>query len=997
MRMLAFTFILAFISTMGASARELHQNHPGSPLSSSLSAWLAGTEWTITESSAFPAIPAPDGKSLWPLYIELTDHLAGTVTRAGDGRSSSANEWSRWSGTADRLHWNLLTRATSEQEIELILHVSADRNGPVSVRMGFEAIVAGWSYFHGLDHAVKLDAKSQIILAQNELIPEFKAPTQPLGIIADDNSILAVSFDPLEPRSYSIHIDAPRNFFGLVASAALTDSTLKFPRQATFAIRLWHEKKDTSGRSPMRQALDKHYRSHSSIYHNRNDLVGAWAPFSDAGLLPGRQDFGPLLNVLPSGSKLAAGSHDRVALLYTEPWYDWIPWPENKSRHPQLIENILDERAESGTESERWLALSTRHGMARNIDYLPVHVFVDTPWNQGVRLAVSPDPDQHINQPDIANRAGLEKYIIDAHFMDTNWHGVFLDSIVGLRHRDYNEAALAAADFPPLSDRQDLMPFVSGVFSALEWLSYLRNNHSSNPPVLVGNGALASGAFLSGYLDGFAEEIYLADDGLLDSLTGRRAEAMRITAGPRLITTGLLADFNAITRNDLEHYFRAALRFGFMPGLHSENGFHNMYWRNASWYHRDRPLFKKYMPTLERFARAGWTPQTSAATDTPGLLIESFGSGRDTTLLSLHNQNATPIRGKINFDLQAPLIVLRPIKGWIQVIHEGDPVTYHANLLPGETDALIAFSPEALLKEQQRHAVDHVAGINVTSLIKEKNIGLTVDVTIPFPTLRGKDQQIDITFSNRSGMELRIANITLQGALRRRAASDASFRLLPGEQRLVSIRLRPGDYQNDSALDVSWTASAGETSILGRRLLQAAYWDEVDITEIEENATPHEHSTEPFNLMLDENVQIATSGTDPDYRVDRLRNQITSSEGKPWPETSWRSIRRMDEHRIEIQLPRPAMIDNISIYWGSDALRPYPSSLISIYLHHVEGPEFLAGSYSPQNSDLTTTIPIKSEMPVTRVVIVQPPLSGSPNFPMSVWINELELIGSYPP
>jgi hypothetical protein len=83
-------------------------------------------------------------------------------------------------------------------------------------------------------------------------------------------------------------------------------------------------------------------------------------------------------------------------------------------------------------------------------------------------------------------------------------------------------------------------------------------------------------------------------------------------------------DYNAFAPH-VERYFQRCLFYGFYPSMFSHNASENPYWRNPTWYNRDRPLFRKYLPVIRTVAEAGWQPVTAAMCDNPAIWIERFG------------------------------------------------------------------------------------------------------------------------------------------------------------------------------------------------------------------------------------------------------------------------------------------------------------------------------------------------------------------------------------
>lgn len=90
-----------------------------------------------------------------------------------------------------------------------------------------------------------------------------------------------------------------------------------------------------------------------------------------------------------------------------------------------------------------------------------------------------------------------------------------------------------------------------------------------------------------------------------------------------------------------EQYHQIELKLGMWPGFFSGDGPYFLwpsggpYFRNATWYNRDRPLFQRYVPVLHEINFAGWQPITAAvmSTATPPawscVWVGRFGPGDD--------------------------------------------------------------------------------------------------------------------------------------------------------------------------------------------------------------------------------------------------------------------------------------------------------------------------------------------------------------------------------
>ena len=89
-------------------------------------------------------------------------------------------------------------------------------------------------------------------------------------------------------------------------------------------------------------------------------------------------------------------------------------------------------------------------------------------------------------------------------------------------------------------------------------------------------------------------------------------------------------DYEKFDHSMVEKYFQRCLFWGIFPGFFSANAATNCYFDNPALYDRDRDLFKKYLPLIQKIARAGWEPLTMARCS--GAEIERFGPGKDGTL-----------------------------------------------------------------------------------------------------------------------------------------------------------------------------------------------------------------------------------------------------------------------------------------------------------------------------------------------------------------------------
>src|SRR5207249_3573976 len=81
-------------------------------------------------------------------------------------------------------------------------------------------------------------------------------------------------------------------------------------------------------------------------------------------------------------------------------------------------------------------------------------------------------------------------------------------------------------------------------------------------------------------------------------------------------------------------------------------------------YNRDRPLFVKYLPVIQRLSAAGWEPITYAGSSNPAVYVERFGS----QYLTVLNDSLNATNSTITIDLAHFLPA--PLPASVQIIDE---------------------------------------------------------------------------------------------------------------------------------------------------------------------------------------------------------------------------------------------------------------------------------------------------------------------------------------
>jgi hypothetical protein len=112
-------------------------------------------------------------------------------------------------------------------------------------------------------------------------------------------------------------------------------------------------------------------------------------------------------------------------------------------------------------------------------------------------------------------------------------------------------------------------------------------------------------------------------------------------------------DYARFTPELVERYFQRCLFYGVWPGFFDqEAASKDPYWASAKrWYERDRPLFKRYIPLLQKLTTAGWQPLTHATCQNTNVFLERFGPDvSGTVYVTLLNDTGETQAGVMDVD-----------------------------------------------------------------------------------------------------------------------------------------------------------------------------------------------------------------------------------------------------------------------------------------------------------------------------------------------------------
>ena len=124
------------------------------------------------------------------------------------------------------------------------------------------------------------------------------------------------------------------------------------------------------------------------------------------------------------------------------------------------------------------------------------------------------------------------------------------------------------------------------------------------------------------------------------------------------------------------------------------------------------------------------------------------------------------------------------------------------------------------------------------------------------------------------------------------------------------------------------------------------------------------------------------------YRASPLNDGVVDMRGLNWKDAAWASRYTETHHWVEIQLPRPARVSRVLIFWAYDHGSFFPSRQYCVqYLSDGEWRTVL----TVQDNDAVASDHSFTEVTAQRIRIWQPAGGGNSLKPRLMWVGEVEV------
>jgi hypothetical protein len=478
----------------------------------------------------------------------------------------------------------------------------------------------------------------------------------PLAAICNERCGLALAIDMAQPAQYRLVYHAGTRQFLIAYDFGLVPETARFPGAADFRFVVYRFDPAWG----FRAAFDKLTRIFPGYFLARSKEQGLWMPFTDISKVQGWQDFGFKYhegnNNVPFDD-----ANGILSFRYTEPMTWWMKMAPALPRTAPEAARARDQLADASNASAR-LAKISRTAAMFDAEGQPSLRFLDTPWCNGAVWSLNPNPylPGELNGATVHWSEAIKDQLygpkargaLDGEYLDSLEGYVTADLNFRREHFRYTTVPLTFAS----DTKQPALYKGLAVFEFTKWIS---DDVHRLGKLMFANGVPYRYSFLCPWLDVLGTETDWLRAGKYQPASHTQMCLWRTLSGQKPYLLLMNTDYNALTPDLVERYFQRSLLYGMFPGMFSHNAADNPYWQNPKWYNRDRALFKKYIPVIQRLAAAGWQPVTHARSDNDNILVERFGpDATGSVYFTLLNDTDQPQTGTLRAD--APALNLPP-------------------------------------------------------------------------------------------------------------------------------------------------------------------------------------------------------------------------------------------------------------------------------------------------------------------------------------------------
>ena len=530
----------------------------------------------------------------------------------------------------------------------------ADR--AVSLQIAFPLAGEGWHLWMDPSTFVTLTNDGHMHSGPTSSFPHLPHPVDRypmLVLTSPDGSTGVMLAIPMEPTVflYRTAYDAARQLLLITFDFGLTARSTVFPSMASFSCLLFPLANPAWG---FRGALQQYYETYPGVWGREDPRrirqQGLWVTCVHISTLDRWEDFGiTFAEVGCDGYNVSEyhfmNDNQIMVFPYIEPHLIHFPLPKGVSATWENINKTVTTCAADAQAPCHRAGKMIVDDAVVGSDGRWVYGAEHDPWNDGAMFIAGLDPS---TLADPFSRATQEMETVEQAYHTAvasgyRISGQYVDSTLGFNSEfsgyfNYRASSVATTQHPPVFDAAGRVAVLS-VQSEFSFLEAVAQRVRARGQYQMGNSLWVSGTpnynfpqlfdIAGTEIDWQAEDqASRAEHGVFTPPPVSDMLFARAMSGCKPYIYLLDTNFDTWTADYTDQYFQISLVFGIWPSFFSANAATSVYFNNRTLLERDRPYFKKYIPTLRKINYAGWEPVTFAnasGIDGSSFMVERFG------------------------------------------------------------------------------------------------------------------------------------------------------------------------------------------------------------------------------------------------------------------------------------------------------------------------------------------------------------------------------------
>ncbi len=439
----------------------------------------------------------------------------------------------------------------------------------------------------------------------------------PLGAVAGAEQGVALGIDMAFPAFFRIGYNASTAELFLAYDIGLTrEKPAAHLRFCRFAF---------PSADGFRGALQQYYQLFPDYFRCRIARQGMWMPFASIRQVEKFEDFGFRFK---EGDDETAwdDQHEVLTFRYTEPLTWWMRMPAEVPRTLEAATEYARREADEGGDPQARALWSSGY---RDAQGRFAARLLDTPWCNGAVWSMNSMPGLAGHPTDFQLKWNDEiKARLYGPQCTAQLDGEYIDSSEGYvtDELDFCREHFAGARTPLVFSREGARPAIFRGLIAFEYVRAIAEDVHALDRLMMANATPIRLCWLAPWLDVMGTETDWNPGGHWQPMSDSELLFRRALCRGKPYCFLMNTQFDQFPPELVEKYMKRALAYGMFPGFFSHNASEGHYFTRPDLYHRDRPLFQKYVPLCRLVAEAGWEPLTMASSSDPTVYVERFGS-----------------------------------------------------------------------------------------------------------------------------------------------------------------------------------------------------------------------------------------------------------------------------------------------------------------------------------------------------------------------------------